>query len=161
IEKAHPEVLKKLSSILQAGYVCTSNRETNIKQTLFVMTSNLPFDQKQSPPAIEQTLYPQLRERFQSKDLSYIQQIIPFYSLGEEQIRTLIQLQLGQIFEAQELSVEVSDDVKNTLYRRYAQLGMHALKQSMNEVRNTVRAAKSKKLSLHMQDGAMAVKLLP
>ncbi len=84
IEKAHPDVFNTLLQVLDDGRLTDSKgRVVNFKNTIVIMTSNLP----------EEALHKVMRPEF----LNRIDEIITFSRLSETEIRQVVQLQLDGI----------------------------------------------------------------
>ena len=84
IEKAHPDVFNTLLQVLDDGRLTDSKgRTVNFKNTLIIMTSNYTHEQ----------LFRTVRPEF----LNRVDEIITFTALSEEQIRSIVCLQLDII----------------------------------------------------------------
>ncbi len=86
IEKAHPDVFNVLLQVLDDGRLTDSKgRVVNFKNTIIIMTSNLP----------EERLHEVMRPEF----LNRIDEIITFAQLTEQEIREVVELQLEGILK--------------------------------------------------------------
>ena len=84
IEKAHPDVFNTLLQVLDDGRLTDSKgRTVNFKNTLIIMTSNFTHEQ----------LFRTVRPEF----LNRVDEIITFTALNEEQIKSIVCLQLDII----------------------------------------------------------------
>ena len=84
IEKAHPDVFNTLLQVLDDGRLTDSKgRTVNFKNTIIIMTSNYTHDQ----------LFRTVRPEF----LNRVDEIITFTPLNEEQIKSIVCLQLDII----------------------------------------------------------------
>ncbi len=84
IEKAHPDVFNTLLQVLDDGRLTDSKgRTVNFKNTIIIMTSNFTHEQ----------LFRTVRPEF----LNRVDEIITFTALSEEQIRSIVCLQLDII----------------------------------------------------------------
>ena len=84
IEKAHPDVFNTLLQVLDDGRLTDSKgRTVNFKNTIIIMTSNYTHEQ----------LFRTVRPEF----LNRVDEIITFTTLSEEQIRSIVCLQLDII----------------------------------------------------------------
>ncbi|MBO5705611.1 MAG: AAA family ATPase [Bacteroidaceae bacterium] len=84
IEKAHPDVFNTLLQVLDDGRLTDSKgRTVNFKNTVIIMTSNYTHEQ----------LFRTVRPEF----LNRVDEIITFTALSEEQIRSIVCLQLDII----------------------------------------------------------------
>lgn len=114
IEKAHPDIFNVLLQILDDGHVTDSKgRKVNFKNTIIIMTSNLGSDtilnaNKQGEIGFERSeateeskikakVLEQLKDHFRPEFLNRIDDIIFFHALREEQIGTIVELQLAQV----------------------------------------------------------------
>ena len=100
IEKAHPDVFNVLLQVLDDGRLTDNKgRVVNFKNTLIIMTSNLT----------EEQLRAQVRPEF----INRIDEIIHFSELTEEDIKAVVELQVGRIhkmLEEQGIDLRVTDD---------------------------------------------------
>ncbi len=86
IEKAHPDVFNVLLQVLDDGRLTDSKgRVVNFKNTIIIMTSNLP----------EERLHEVMRPEF----LNRIDEIITFSQLSEREVREVVELQLEGILK--------------------------------------------------------------
>lgn len=105
IEKAHPNVLNILLQILDDGRLTdTKGRTVNFKNTIIIMTSNIPvFELKQ-----------ELRPEF----INRIDEILNFNDLGKEVVHKIVDLQVQQAvdtFFKQGIKIKVDDSLRNYL----------------------------------------------
>jgi len=84
IEKAHPDVFNILLQIMEDGRLTDGHgRTVNFKNTIVLMTSN-------ADPA-------GLKSRFRPEFLNRIDEILAFRSLTAEDLRRIVDIQLGQV----------------------------------------------------------------
>ena len=109
IEKAHPDVFNTLLQVLDDGRLTDSKgRTVNFKNTIIIMTSNYSRER----------LFQSVRPEF----LNRVDEIITFTPLTEEQIRQVVELQLGII--GKRLSdTNIRLDVEETALALLAQEG--------------------------------------
>ena len=109
IEKAHPDVFNTLLQVLDDGRLTDSKgRTVNFKNTIIIMTSNYSRER----------LFQSVRPEF----LNRVDEIITFMPLSEEQIRQVVELQLGII--GKRLSdANIRLDVEETALALLAQEG--------------------------------------
>ena len=109
IEKAHPDVFNTLLQVLDDGRLTDSKgRTVNFKNTIIIMTSNYSRER----------LFQSVRPEF----LNRVDEIITFTPLTEEQIRQVVELQLGII--GKRLSdANIRLDVEETAISLLAQEG--------------------------------------
>lgn len=135
IEKAHPDVFNIMLQILDDGRLTDSKgRHVNFKNTVIIMTSNvgasmianqskLGFttgqdEKKDKYEKLKDTVMEELKKAFRPEFLNRIDDIIVFANLSKEEIRQIVELMLKDLFKRlaeRELSVEVTDEVKDFL----------------------------------------------
>jgi ATP-dependent Clp protease ATP-binding subunit ClpB len=99
IEKGHPDVFNVLLQILDDGRLTDGKgRTVDFKNTVIIMTSNVGSRQIQDfhgdDKAMRSSVLEQLRGQFKPEFLNRIDDIIIFKSLGVDQIRSIIKVQL-------------------------------------------------------------------
>lgn len=114
IEKAHPDIFNLLLQILDDGHATDSKgRKVNFKNTVVIMTSNIGSETilragtsndigfSDGSIAKEDNLKgkikKELSERFKPEFLNRIDDIIFFHALTEDNIESIVELQLSQI----------------------------------------------------------------
>lgn len=135
IEKAHPDVFNVMLQILDDGRLTDSKgRHINFKNTVIIMTSNvgasmiasqskLGFstaedEKKDKYEKLKDTVMEEMKKAFRPEFLNRIDDIIVFAHLSKEEIREIVELMLKDLFkrlEERELSIEVTDEVKDFL----------------------------------------------
>lgn len=135
IEKAHPDVFNVMLQILDDGRLTDSKgRHVNFKNTVIIMTSNvgasmianqskLGFasaqdEKKDKYEKLKDTVMEEMKKAFRPEFLNRIDDIIVFAHLSKEEIRQIVDLMLKDLFkrlEERELSIEVTDEVKDYL----------------------------------------------
>ncbi len=99
IEKAHPDVFNILLQVLDDGRLTDNKgRTVNFKNTIIIMTSNLPVER--------------LPERFRPEFLNRIDEIIVFSPLKEAEIQQIVGLQidhLKQMLHESGIELKVTD----------------------------------------------------
>nr|WP_029247353.1 type VI secretion system ATPase TssH [Schlesneria paludicola] len=107
IEKAHDDVLELFYQVFDKGVLeDAEGREIDFKNTIILCTSNVGSDLIQSlcadpetrpdPEKLGEQLRPKLLERFKPAFLGRMT-VVPYYSLGDEVLRNIIDLQLKRI----------------------------------------------------------------
>ncbi|MBP9819916.1 ATP-dependent chaperone ClpB [Candidatus Woesebacteria bacterium] len=117
IEKAHAEVFNILLQVLDDGRLTDSKgRTVNFKNTVIVMTSNLgshEIAEYQGDQAKQQeTVQKLLRQHFRPEFLNRLDDIIIFQPLTEEQLKSIVTLQLEDVRQRlaqKQISVEFTD----------------------------------------------------
>lgn len=135
IEKAHPDVFNVMLQILDDGRLTDSKgRHINFKNTVIIMTSNvgasmiasqskLGFstaqdEKKDKYEKLKDTVMEEMKKAFRPEFLNRIDDIIVFAHLSKEEIRQIVDLMLKDLFkrlEERELSIDVTDEVKDFL----------------------------------------------
>ncbi len=138
VEKAHPDVMNMLLQILEDGRLTDSQgRTVNFKNTVIIMTSNvgarlitdrnkLGFtnnqnEEEKNKKDYEETkkeVMAELKKQFRPELLNRIDDIIVFHKLENKDIEKIIDLMLNQVIKrmkAQDIEIEISDDVKKLI----------------------------------------------
>ncbi len=121
IEKAHPEVFNALLQILDDGRMTDGQgRTVDFKNTVIIMTSNLgsqyiqdlgEMDRKE----MERRVTAALRQTFKPEFLNRVDEIIIFNSLGRNEIKEIVEIQLRRLkrmLGERKMSLEVTDRAK-------------------------------------------------
>ena len=99
IEKAHPDVFNLLLQVLDDGRLTDSHgRTVSFKNTVIIMTSNAPKDT--------------LKITFRPEFLNRLDEILEFNSLGENEIREIVKIQLESFksrLAENEINFEIDD----------------------------------------------------
>lgn len=135
IEKAHPDVFNIMLQILDDGRLTDSKgRHVNFKNTVIIMTSNvgasmiasqskLGFttaqdEKKDKYEKLKDTVMEEMKKAFRPEFLNRIDDIIVFAHLSKEELRQIVDLMLKDLVKRlseRELSIEVTDEVKDFL----------------------------------------------
>ena len=135
IEKAHPDVFNIMLQILDDGRLTDAKgRHVNFKNTIIIMTSNvgasmistgskLGFsvgddESKDKYERLKETVTEEMKKAFKPEFLNRIHETIVFSHLSKPEIRQIVDLLFKDLFkrlEAQDLKIEVSDEVKDYL----------------------------------------------
>ncbi len=103
IEKAHPEVFNALLQILEDGRMTDGQgRTVDFKNTVIIMTSNLGSQYIQeladgNRKEVERHVTAALREAFKPEFLNRVDETIIFNSLGREEIKSIVEIQLKRL----------------------------------------------------------------
>jgi ATP-dependent Clp protease ATP-binding subunit ClpB len=124
IEKAHPDVFNALLQVLEDGRMTDGQgRTVDFKNTVIIMTSNLGSqfiqelagkDRKQ----MEQLVNNALREAFRPEFLNRVDETIIFSSLGREEIKLIVDIQLKRLRQNlanRKMALEITDSAKALL----------------------------------------------
>jgi ATP-dependent Clp protease ATP-binding subunit ClpB len=121
IEKAHPDVFNALLQILEDGRMTDGQgRTVDFKNTVIIMTSNLGSQHIQEladgrRAEMERLVTAVLRESFKPEFLNRIDETIIFNSLGREQIKSIVDIQLQRLrrnLGERKLALEVTERAK-------------------------------------------------
>ncbi|MGH7929056.1 MAG: AAA family ATPase, partial [Candidatus Binatia bacterium] len=121
IEKAHPDVFNALLQILEDGRMTDGQgRTVDFKNTVIIMTSNLGSQHIQelgdkNRGELERVVTAVLRESFKPEFLNRVDETIIFNSLGREQIKSIVDIQLQRLrrnLAARKIALEVTDSAK-------------------------------------------------
>ena len=135
IEKAHPDVFNIMLQILDDGRLTDAKgRHINFKNTIIIMTSNvgasmittgskLGFsvgddESKSKYEHLKDTVSEEMKKAFRPEFLNRIDETIVFSHLSKPEIRQIVDLLFKDLFkrlEAQDLQIEVSEEVKDYL----------------------------------------------
>ena len=121
IEKAHPDVFNVLLQILDDGRMTDGKgRTVDFKNTVLIMTSNVGTQWIQelgdtNSPEMEKRVMDALRSTFKPEFLNRIDEIVIFNSLGPEEIKKIVEIQMGILakrLEASKITLELTDKAK-------------------------------------------------
>ena len=121
IEKAHPDVFNALLQILDDGRMTDGKgRTVDFKNTVLIMTSNVGSQWIQelggtNDAEMERRVMEALRATFKPEFLNRTDEIVIFNSLGPEEIKKIVGLQLGILakrLEPGKITLELTDDAK-------------------------------------------------
>ena len=135
IEKAHPDIFNIMLQILDDGRLTDAKgRHVNFKNTVIIMTSNVGASMittqgklgfttaenanKDKYEKLKDTVNEELKKAFRPELLKSIDDIIVFNHLQKEEIRQIVDLMMKDLFKRlseRELSIEVTDEVKDFL----------------------------------------------
>jgi len=126
IEKAHPDVFNALLQILDDGRLTDGKgRTVDFKNTVLIMTSNIGSQWIQELASkdaqeMERRVMDALRATFKPEFLNRIDEIIIFNSLGPEEIKKIVDIQIGLLakrLEPQKITIELTPAAKDFLAR--------------------------------------------
>jgi ATP-dependent Clp protease ATP-binding subunit ClpB len=121
IEKAHSDVFNILLQILDDGRLTDSQgRTVDFRNTVIIMTSNIGsayiLEHHASDwTAVESQVMGALRQHFKPEFLNRVDDIIVFRPLGEEDIASIVELQLARLerlLADRKLTIELTPDAK-------------------------------------------------
>jgi ATP-dependent Clp protease ATP-binding subunit ClpB len=121
IEKAHPDVFNSLLQILDDGRMTDGKgRTVDFKNTVLIMTSNVGTEWIQEMTGrddeeLERRVMDGLRGTFKPEFLNRIDEIIVFNSLGLEEIKKIVDIQMALLskrLENNKITLEMTDRAK-------------------------------------------------
>jgi ATP-dependent Clp protease ATP-binding subunit ClpB len=124
IEKAHPEVFNALLQILDDGRMTDGKgRTVDFKNTVLIMTSNVGSQwinelEGRDPKALEKRVMDALRNTFRPEFLNRIDETVLFNSLGREEIKRIVDIQLGLLrrrLTDSKITLELTDKARGLL----------------------------------------------
>lgn len=124
IEKAHPDVFNALLQILDEGRMTDGKgRTVDFKNTVLIMTSNVGSQWIQElagkdEAQMEQRVMETLRATFKPEFLNRIDEIVIFNSLGHEEIKKIVDLQIDILrhrLDGNNIQVELTEEAKELL----------------------------------------------
>ena len=138
IEKAHPDVFNILLQIFDDGHLTDSRgRRVDFRNTIIIMTSNIGSEtirkrttlgfspqgddsktQQKSYEAMRDKLQEELKKSFRPEFLNRIDGVVVFHSLTKENIRQIVDLNLGSVTKQlaeKGIKLEVTETAKDLL----------------------------------------------
>jgi ATP-dependent Clp protease ATP-binding subunit ClpB len=153
IEKAHPDVFNIFLQILDEGRLTDGKgRTVDFKNTVIIMTSNIASTYiheamsghgGDEPPAISEALkkriHEALLEHFRPEFLNRVDEIVIFNPLGKENIKKIIELQLGylkNLLAERKIQIELTPRANELLFREGydPQFGARPLKRAIQRL---------------------------
>jgi ATP-dependent Clp protease ATP-binding subunit ClpB len=124
IEKAHPDVFNVLLQVFDDGRLTDGKgRTVDFKNTVIIMTSNIASQQIQQLTEesgaeweIEAHVKDALKHVFKPEFLNRIDEVIVFHMLGKDDLRKIVDIQLGDLAErlsGRNIQVEFTDAARN------------------------------------------------
>ncbi len=126
IEKAHPDVFNALLQILDDGRMTDGKgRIVDFKNTVLIMTSNVGSHWIQElggkdDNEMEKRVMDALRSTFRPEFLNRVDEIIIFNSLGTEEIKKIVELQVGLLakrLESSKMKLSLTDRARDFIAR--------------------------------------------
>jgi ATP-dependent Clp protease ATP-binding subunit ClpB len=125
IEKAHPDVFNILLQVLDDGRLTDSHgRTVDFRNTVLIMTSNIGGQWILEPEAegdweeVEKRVWEALRATFRPELLNRVDDIIVYQMLGRDELRKIVDLQLGHagsLLAEQKLTLDVTDAARDLI----------------------------------------------
>ena len=121
IEKAHPDVFNVLLQILDDGRLTDGQgRVVDFKNTVIIMTSNVGSRHYAAGTAVEKLVLEDLHAQFRPEFLNRIDEIVIFHSLGSDEIKKIVEIQLARVVKRlanQRITLTVTDAAKAVMAR--------------------------------------------
>jgi ATP-dependent Clp protease ATP-binding subunit ClpB len=96
IEKAHPDVFNTLLQVMDDGRLTDGQgRTVDFKNTVLIMTSNIPVPERLSDTEIRA----QLLQQFKPEFINRLDDIVRFHSLSREQLAEIVDIQVARVIE--------------------------------------------------------------
>ena len=124
IEKAHPDVLNALLQILDDGRLTDGQgRTVDFKNTVIIMTSNLGSQWLQelgpdNKAEIDAHVMEAVRAHFRPEFLNRIDDVLIFNSLDREELKQIVEIQVGQLrerLEERKVGLELTERALDTI----------------------------------------------
>jgi len=112
IEKAHPDVFNVLLQILDDGRLTDAQgRTVDFRNVVIIMTSNIGSQHILEEAAgawedIEKEVRAKLHHHFRPEFLNRVDDIVVFRPLGEDELRSIVDIQLTHVAEAVQRSIQ-------------------------------------------------------
>jgi len=131
VEKAHPDVFNTLLQVLDDGRLTDGQgRTVDFKNTVVILTSNVAtaelaelseradLSENERAERSQEVVMEALKRHFRPEFINRLDEIVTYHRLGREQLRKIVDLQLGTLTErlaARSLNLEVSVAAKDFL----------------------------------------------
>ncbi len=125
IEKAHPDVFNVLLQVLDDGRLTDGQgRTVDFRNSVVIMTSNLGSQviQELSGEAnydkMKQAVMQVVAQHFRPEFINRVDEIVVFHSLGREQIRAIVDIQLGRLRQRlaeRDITLRLDDDGRDLI----------------------------------------------
>lgn len=100
IEKAHPRIFDIFLPILDEGRLKDSKgRDVSFKNCIIIMTSNIGASllSRQDDGSAGRALVQELRKHFRPEFINRVDEIVPFFPLLAEDVRTILRLEVNKV----------------------------------------------------------------
>jgi ATP-dependent Clp protease ATP-binding subunit ClpB len=125
IEKAHPDVFNVLLQVLDDGRLTDGQgRTVDFRNCVIIMTSNLGSQviQELSGEAnyakMKEAVMQVVTQHFRPEFINRVDEIVVFHSLGREQIRSIVDIQLGRLRQRlaeRDITLRLEDDARDKI----------------------------------------------
>ena len=176
IEKAHPDVFNVLLQVLDDGRLTDNKgRVVNFKNTLIILTSNLGSqlirenaEKGIDPESTRREVMELLRQTIRPEFLNRIDETIMFSPLNEQQIRSIVRLQIGSVHKMlmeNGIDLRVTDDAIDFIAKEGfdPQFGARPVKRALqrlvlNELSKSIisgRVDRSRPVIVELREGEL------
>jgi ATP-dependent Clp protease ATP-binding subunit ClpB len=115
IEKAHPDIFNTLLQVMDDGRLTDGQgRTVDFKNTVLIMTSNIPVAEGLSDTEIRA----QLLQQFKPEFINRLDDIVRFHALSREQLAEIVEIQVARVIERladRGVQLTLSTDAKQLL----------------------------------------------
>ncbi|HTC38622.1 MAG TPA: ATP-dependent chaperone ClpB, partial [Steroidobacteraceae bacterium] len=125
IEKAHPDVFNVLLQVLDDGRLTDGQgRTVDFRNCVVIMTSNLGSQviQELSGEAnyakMKEAVMQVVTQHFRPEFINRVDEIVVFHSLGRDQIRSIVDIQLGRLRQRlaeRDITLRLDDDARDKI----------------------------------------------
>ena len=125
IEKAHPDVFNVLLQVLDDGRLTDGQgRTVDFRNAVVIMTSNLGSQVIQEMggaanyAGMKAAVMQVVTQHFRPEFINRVDDIVVFHSLGREQIRSIVDIQLGRLRQRlaeRDISLTLDDDARDKI----------------------------------------------
>jgi ATP-dependent Clp protease ATP-binding subunit ClpB len=125
IEKAHQDVFNVLLQVLDDGRLTDGQgRTVDFRNTVIIMTSNLGSQVIQELAGegnyqrMKTAVMETVQQHFRPEFINRVDEIVVFHSLGREQIRSIVDIQLGRLRQRlaeRDITLRLDDDARDKI----------------------------------------------
>jgi ATP-dependent Clp protease ATP-binding subunit ClpB len=125
IEKAHPDVFNVLLQVLDDGRLTDGQgRTVDFRNSVVIMTSNLGSQIIQelggnaNYAAMKSAVMQVVSQHFRPEFINRVDDLVVFHSLGREQIRSIVDIQLGRLRQRlaeRDIQLSLDDDARDRI----------------------------------------------
>ncbi|HEY2634011.1 MAG TPA: AAA family ATPase, partial [Steroidobacteraceae bacterium] len=125
IEKAHPDVFNVLLQVLDDGRLTDGQgRTVDFRNSVVIMTSNLgsqviqELSGEANYAAMKAAVMQVVTQHFRPEFINRVDEIVVFHSLGREQIRAIVDIQLGRLRQRlaeRDITLRLDDDARDKI----------------------------------------------
>ena len=125
IEKAHPDVFNVLLQVLDDGRLTDGQgRTVDFRNCVVIMTSNLGSQVIQELAGeanyakMKEAVMQVVTQHFRPEFINRVDEIVVFHSLGREQIRSIVDIQLGRLRQRlaeRDITLRLDDDARDKI----------------------------------------------